>query len=278
MGPWTQSTPSPEFERSFMQYHWAQRANWSAEPVVARPRGPPGGPRRPGRGDEHGRRGLRAHANERARLVRPRPEWRGRALGREAREAIPHLLFEGPPLAEARSSCLTCQCSLARPWPQPGHPRRRDAPDRRGRRRARDCDAPPPHPRALAPADRPSCSRAWRSASRSSSSLAAAAHRGERVDDAVAVEPVELRRALARRRVLRGVGRPGRVGLTRGAGQAWSVAVRRSTRSTRSGAASARRCGGRARRTRPRSAPRRRPRAARPSRCPGCTGSTPRPA
>jgi hypothetical protein len=28
MGPWTQ-LPSPDFEREFVQYHWAQRAQWT---------------------------------------------------------------------------------------------------------------------------------------------------------------------------------------------------------------------------------------------------------
>ena len=82
------------------------------------------------------------------------PEWRGRGLGREAREAMLHLLFEGLGAREARSS--------AHPDNAPSHAVSRalgyrtdgTLPHARGRRRAGDGDPPPPHPRALAPADR----------------------------------------------------------------------------------------------------------------------------
>ena len=152
MGPWTQ-IPSPEFERSFMQYHWAQRANWSAERWSLDLGIYPAGHDAP-----VGAMSMIAGDFARMRSAETGswllPEWRGQGLGREAREAMLHLLFEGLGAREARSSRAPGQRSLARGQPRAGLPRRRHAADARGRRRAGHGDPPPPHPRALAPADR----------------------------------------------------------------------------------------------------------------------------
>jgi GNAT superfamily N-acetyltransferase len=81
------------------------------------------------------------------------PEWRGQGLGREAREAMLHLLFDGLGAREARST--------AHPDNAPSNAVSRAlgyAPTARshagGRRGAGDRNPPPPHARALAPADR----------------------------------------------------------------------------------------------------------------------------
>jgi RimJ/RimL family protein N-acetyltransferase len=102
MGPWTQ-IPSPEFERSFMQYHWAQRANWSAERwsldlgIYPEGHAAPVGAMSMVAGDF-----ARMRSAETGSWLLP--EWRGQGLGREAREAMLHLLFEGLGAREARST------------------------------------------------------------------------------------------------------------------------------------------------------------------------------
>jgi RimJ/RimL family protein N-acetyltransferase len=102
MGPWTQ-IPSPEFERSFMQYHWAQRANWSAERWSLDLGIYPAG-----HDAAVGVMGVVAEDFARMRSAQTGswllPEWRGQGMGREAREAMLHLLFEGLGAREARSS------------------------------------------------------------------------------------------------------------------------------------------------------------------------------
>jgi RimJ/RimL family protein N-acetyltransferase len=101
MGPWTQ-VPSPEFERSFMQYHWAQRANWSTERWSLDLGIYPAGHDAP-----VGAMSMIAGDFARLRSAETGswllPEWRGQGLGREAREAMLHLLFEGLGAREARS-------------------------------------------------------------------------------------------------------------------------------------------------------------------------------
>jgi RimJ/RimL family protein N-acetyltransferase len=102
MGPWTQ-IPSPEFERSFMQYHWAQRASWSAERWSLDLGIYPAGHDAP-----VGVMGVVAEDFARRRSAETGSwlllEWRGQGLGREAREAMLHLLFEGLGAREARST------------------------------------------------------------------------------------------------------------------------------------------------------------------------------
>jgi RimJ/RimL family protein N-acetyltransferase len=102
MGPWTQ-IPSPEFERSFMQYHWAQRANWSPERWSLALGVYPAGQDAP-----VGVMAVLAADFARTRSAETGswllPEWRGQGLGREAREAMLHVLFEGLGASEARSS------------------------------------------------------------------------------------------------------------------------------------------------------------------------------
>jgi RimJ/RimL family protein N-acetyltransferase len=102
MGPWTQ-IPSPEFERAFMQYHWAQRAHWSAERWSLDLGIYPAGHDAP-----VGAMSMIAGNFARLRSAETGswllPEWRGQGLGREAREAMLHLLFEGLGAREARSS------------------------------------------------------------------------------------------------------------------------------------------------------------------------------
>jgi RimJ/RimL family protein N-acetyltransferase len=149
MGPWTQ-IPSPEFERSFMQYHWAQRANWTPERWSLDLGIYPAGHDAP-----VGAMSMIAGDFARLRSAETGswllPDWRGQGLGREAREAMLHLLFEG---LGAREDGAPGQRSLQRGQPRAGLPPRRHAAHAGGRRRAGDRDPPPPHPRALAPADR----------------------------------------------------------------------------------------------------------------------------
>lgn len=102
MGPWTQ-IPSPAFERQFMQYHWTQRGSWSHErwglglgvypDGLAEPVGMIGA--------EAVSFALNRSATTGSWLL---PQVRGRGLGREARAAVLHLLFEGLGAEEARSS------------------------------------------------------------------------------------------------------------------------------------------------------------------------------
>lgn len=101
MGRWTQ-LPSPEFERSFMQFHWAQRSavrpgRWGIEFGIH-----PAGEESP-----VGMIGVSAIDFARQRSATTGswllPEWRGRRLGLEARAAILHLLFDGFGGLEARS-------------------------------------------------------------------------------------------------------------------------------------------------------------------------------
>lgn len=102
MGPWTQIR-SPEFEPSFMQYHWTQRGSWSPDHwslqlCVYRN----------GADEPVGMIGAEAEAFALTRSAVTGswllPDWRGRGLGREARAAILYLLFEGLGAEEARSS------------------------------------------------------------------------------------------------------------------------------------------------------------------------------
>jgi RimJ/RimL family protein N-acetyltransferase len=101
MAGWTQ-IPSPEFERTFMAFHWRLRASWIPSdwhldlgiyPV----------------GEELPVGCIGALAREFARTRSAStgswllPEWRGQGLGKEARAAILHLLFDGLEAVEARS-------------------------------------------------------------------------------------------------------------------------------------------------------------------------------
>ena len=152
MGPWTQ-IPSPEFERSFMQYHWAQRANWSPERWSLDLGIYPAGHDAP-----VGAMSMLAGDFARMRSAETGswllPEWRGQGLGREAREAMLHLLFEGLGAREARSSAHPDNAPSNAVSRALGYRADGTLPDARGRRRAGHRDPPPPHPRALAPADR----------------------------------------------------------------------------------------------------------------------------
>ena len=101
MGPWTQ-IPSPEFERSFMQYHWLIRANWKPEEWRLDLGVYPQGSEEPV--------GLMAVVGKGFAEMRSvttgswlLPEWRGKGLGREARAGVLQLAFAGLGALEARS-------------------------------------------------------------------------------------------------------------------------------------------------------------------------------
>ena len=102
MGPWTQ-VPSPEFERSFVQFHWGLRASWTPEhwSLVL-------GVYPDAREGPVGMMGADATAFAQTRSATTGawllPDWRGRGLGRESRAAILHLLFDGLGAREARSA------------------------------------------------------------------------------------------------------------------------------------------------------------------------------
>lgn len=101
MGPWTQ-LPSPEFERSFMQFHWGLRANWTPARWSLELGIYPDGHDEP-----VGMIGAKARDFARLRSATTGswllPEWRGRGLGKEARAAVLHLLFDALGAREARS-------------------------------------------------------------------------------------------------------------------------------------------------------------------------------
>lgn len=102
MGPWTQ-LPSPEFERSFMQFHWGTRASWTADAWLLELGVYPHGEL-----EATGMVGLHGTHFPRQRSMITGswllPEWRGRRLGVEARAAALHLAFTGLGAREARSS------------------------------------------------------------------------------------------------------------------------------------------------------------------------------
>jgi RimJ/RimL family protein N-acetyltransferase len=102
MGGWTQ-LPSPEFERSLLQFNWGLRASWSPaawwlELAVfeAGSEGPVGMAGAHTSGFSRTR-----SANTGSWLL---PEARGRGLGKETRRALIHLLFEGLGAVEVRSN------------------------------------------------------------------------------------------------------------------------------------------------------------------------------
>jgi len=101
MGRWTQLR-SPEFERSFMQFHWGLRANWTPARWSLELGIYPDGHDEP-----VGMMGAGASDFERLHSATTGswllPEWRGRGLGKEARAAVLHLLFDGLGAREARS-------------------------------------------------------------------------------------------------------------------------------------------------------------------------------
>jgi len=86
---WTQ-LPSPEYERSFLQYHWRTRAEWTPQAwsldLLAFEDGEP-----------VGAFGVMAEAFAQWRTVRTGswllPEWRRQGLGREGRAALLQLAF-----------------------------------------------------------------------------------------------------------------------------------------------------------------------------------------
>jgi RimJ/RimL family protein N-acetyltransferase len=88
---WTQ-LPSPEFERSFMQFHWRARAEWSAESWSFQLVGFDGATPVGGFGllgdDFASRRSVKTGSW----LL---PDWRGRGLGTEGRAALLELAFAG---------------------------------------------------------------------------------------------------------------------------------------------------------------------------------------
>src|ERR1039458_5437089 len=93
MGPWTQ-LPSPEFERSFMQYHWLTRADWKPESWTLNL-----GVYPEDRDEPVGIMGIVGKGFVELRSVSTGswllPEWCGKGLGREARAAVLHLAFAG---------------------------------------------------------------------------------------------------------------------------------------------------------------------------------------
>lgn len=88
---WTQ-LPSPEFERSFVQFHWRARAEWSRESWSLQLVGFDGG-------TPVGGFGLMAEDFASRRSVKTGswllPNWRGRGLGTEGRAALLELAFAG---------------------------------------------------------------------------------------------------------------------------------------------------------------------------------------
>ena len=110
-----------------MQYHWAQRANWSAERWSLDLGIYPAGHDAP-----VGAMSMIAGDFARLRSAETGswllPEWRGQGLGREAREAMLHLLFEGLGAREARSR-RTRTTLPPRGQPRAGLPPRRHAAD-----------------------------------------------------------------------------------------------------------------------------------------------------
>jgi RimJ/RimL family protein N-acetyltransferase len=101
MTAWTQ-LPSPEFERSFMQFHWRLRADWSpASWALALGVYPDG--------EDEPAGSIDASASEFAATRAASmgwwllPDWRGRGIGKEALAALLHLLFDGLGAIEARA-------------------------------------------------------------------------------------------------------------------------------------------------------------------------------
>lgn len=96
---WTQ-LPSPEFERSFMQFHWRARADWSLESWSLQLVGFDGATPVAGYGlmadDFAERRSVKTGSWVRA-------EWRRRGLATEGRAALLELAFEGLGAREAHS-------------------------------------------------------------------------------------------------------------------------------------------------------------------------------
>ena len=89
--PWS-LLASPDFERSFMQFHWGRRADWRADhwtlPLAAF-----------AGGEVIGSQGVAANDFRLLRSVETgswlgRP-WQGQGLGKEMRAAVLHLAFEG---------------------------------------------------------------------------------------------------------------------------------------------------------------------------------------
>jgi len=102
MGPWAQ-LPSPAFERNFVQYHWAQRGNWTPAAWSLQLGIFPAGEAAPA-----GVMGVEATEFAHTRTATTGswllPEWRGRGLGKAARAAMLTLLFDGLGARRARSA------------------------------------------------------------------------------------------------------------------------------------------------------------------------------
>ncbi len=108
--PWT-DLPPPEFERSFLRFHWGTRASWSPDdwhlPLVVLHHG-----------DPVGVQGIAAKAFRVRRVVATGSwlgrEHQGRGLGTEMRAAVLHLAFVGLGAVAAESAAVAGNVASAR--------------------------------------------------------------------------------------------------------------------------------------------------------------------